>query len=280
MSFNLFEKAKEKIIVVAHRGTFSGNIPCNTLPAFKTAVLSGADMIEVDVDMSKDGTLFIFHPYMESPFLGVRTRIPEMTDAEIAPLRYRNFDHTPTQFGLNTFEEILEEFKGKCFINVDKFWGHPKEIWQAIKRHKMEDQVLVKSQMDEKVISVLEQLAPEAAFMPIVSSDAEEVHETLLRSKITYVGAECLFYTDDDVACSPAFIEKMHNDGKLVWANSIIYDHRAQIAATHSDDASICGNPEHGWGWLAKRGFDIIQTDWVSVMSKYLDDNGLLYKKH
>lgn len=279
MKFNIFEKAKEKIIVVAHRGTFAGNIPCNTLPAFKAAVASGADMIEVDVDISKDGTLYIFHPYMESPFLGTKERIRTLSDEDISKLRYINYDNTPTQFGLNTFEEILEEFNGKCYINVDKFWSDPEKIWKAIKRHGMEEQVLVKSAYNEKVISVLKSIAPEAAFMPIVSSDAAAVHNTLLKSGINYVGAECLFYTDDDYSCSLEFIDKLHSAGKLAWANSIIYDHRQQIAANHSDDTSICGNPDDGWGWLAKRGFDFIQTDWVSLMTKYLDANGLLYKK-
>ena len=111
MNFNLSEKAKEKIIVVAHRGTFTANIPCNTLPAFKAAIASGADMIEIDVDASKDGTLYIFHPYMEGVFLGTKTRIPTLTDEEISALRYRNYDHTPTQFKLNTLEEVLEELR-------------------------------------------------------------------------------------------------------------------------------------------------------------------------
>lgn len=277
MKFNLFEKAKEKIIVVAHRGTFAGNIPCNTIPAYKTALIEGADMIEIDVDMSRDGKLFIFHPQMESPFLGVKTRIPEMTGEEVKTLRYRNYDHTPTEYGLNTLEEVLEEFKGKCFINVDKFWGHPEEIWREVKRHKMEDQILVKSEMNEKVINVLENLAPEAAFMPIVSRTHPE-HERLKKSKINYVGVECLFFEENNEVCSEEFIEKMHKDGTLTWANAIIYNYKAQIAATHSDDTSIIGNPDDGWGWLARRGFDFIQTDWVSVMTKYLDKEGLLYR--
>ena len=44
MVFNLFEKAKENIIVVAHRGVAGGNIPCNTLTAYEIALKQGADM--------------------------------------------------------------------------------------------------------------------------------------------------------------------------------------------------------------------------------------------
>ena len=278
MKFNLYEKAKEKIIIVAHRGMFTGNIPCNTLPAFNAALTEGADMIEIDVEMSGEGKLYIFHPGMESPFLGTKKRIPDMTNNEVEALRYKNYDHTPTDYGLATFDDVMEEFKGRCFINVDKFWGHPEEIYHAIKRHGMQEQILVKSAIDENVISVLKNLAPDIAFMPIVSSTHPN-HQELLRGGINYIGAEVLFYSDDDEVCSEQFIDTMHRDGKLVWANSIIYNYKAQIAAGHSDDTSILGNPELGWGWLAKRGFDFIQTDWVGIMTRYLDKNGLLYKK-
>ena len=276
--FDLRKKAEEKIIVVAHRGTFGGNIPCNTLPSYNMALREGADMIEIDVDMSRDGKLFIFHPGMEAVFLGIKTRIPDMTADEIKQLKYLNYDNTPTQFGLNTLEEVLEEFRGRCFINVDKFWGHPEEIYKEIKRHNVTEQILVKSSVDERVIGVLKDLAPDIAYMPIVKKTHPQ-HDRLIKSGINYVGVECLFSDEGDEVASERFIRRMHQDNVLVWANSIIYNYKAQLAAGHSDDVSVCENPDDGWGWLAKRGFDFIQTDWVSPMTRYLDKNGLLYRK-
>ena len=277
MKFDLYEKAKEKIIVVAHRGMFAGNIPCNTLPAYNAALTEGADMIEIDVEMSAEGKLYIFHPGMERPFLGSAKKLPEMTNAEVEAQRYRNYDHTPTEYGLATFDDVMEEFKGRCFINVDKFWGHPEEIYRAIKKHGIEEQILVKSAIKEDIINVLKELAPDIAIIPIERS-SHPMHKELLSSGINYIGAEALFFSDEDEVCSEEFINMMHRDGKLVWANSIIYNYKEQIAARHSDDTSVLGNPELGWGWLAKRGFDFIQTDWIGIMTKYLDSNGLLYR--
>lgn len=45
MKFDLFEKSKEYIIVVAHRGACAENIPCNTPTAYEIALLQGADTI-------------------------------------------------------------------------------------------------------------------------------------------------------------------------------------------------------------------------------------------
>ena len=33
-------------------------------------------------------------------------------------------------------------------------------------------------------------------------------------------------------------------------------------------------DPAKGWGWLADRGFDIIQTDWALPLRMYLDETG------
>ena len=54
MNFNLFETAKKNRIVVAHRGTCGGNIPCNTLASSGSSLQQGADMIEVEVELRAD----------------------------------------------------------------------------------------------------------------------------------------------------------------------------------------------------------------------------------
>lgn len=278
MKFDIMASAAEKILIAAHRGTSGGNIPCNTLAGYEIALKQGADVIEVDVEMSADGKLFIFHPGMEPFHLNHQGSIAEMTAEEISRLRYVNYDRTATQFGLNTFDEILEAFKGRCYINVDKFWGHPKEIYEAIKRHNMTEQIIVKSRPSEKVFSVLKELAPELPFLAVVD-EIHPLHEQLMNSGINYLGAEVLFVSDDSPVASPEFIEMMHRDGKLIWVNSIIYDYKKQLTAGHSDDTALCVDMDLGWGWLAKRGFDFIQTDWTAMLVGYLEEKNLRYRK-
>ena len=65
MDFHLKKSAAEKILIAAHRGSFGGNIPCNTIASYEIALKQGADIIEVDVEMGGDGKLYIFHPTME-----------------------------------------------------------------------------------------------------------------------------------------------------------------------------------------------------------------------
>lgn len=283
MNFNLKEAAKEHTLIVAHRGVAGGNIPCNTMTAYEIALLQGADMLETDLNMTSDGELVIFHPKEEPHHLGMDVRVDRMTYEEVKQLRYVNYDRVPTQFGLVRFDDFLENYKGRCFINIDKFWGHPAEIYRAVKRHGMLDQILVKSELGEpevakKVLGVLEELAPELPFMPIVREE-HPLHEELMRRNVNYVGVEVLFKEDNSPLAGEAFMERMHRDGKLVWVNSIIYNHAKQLSGGHSDDTAFTESMEYGWGWLADRGFDLIQTDWTQMLIQFLKETGRYFKK-
>lgn len=277
MKFNLHEKAKENIIVVAHRGAAGGNIPCNTMTAYEIALKQGADMIEVDVSCSSDGKLFLFHPGMEIEHLNRDISLPQMTYKQIRNIRYVNYDNTPTQFRIAGFDDFLEQFKDRCFINIDKFWGNPEKIYKAIKRHGMTQQMLVKSKPSKKVFDVLENLCPELPYIPIVS-EKHPMHGEMMKKSINYVGAEVLFKKDDSFLASDEFIDMMHRDGRLVWVNSIIYDYKEQLAGGHSDDTAMTVSEDYGWGWLADRGFDFIQTDWAMMLIDYLKKTNRYYK--
>lgn len=275
---NLYEEAQKRIIITAHRGVSGGNIPCNTIAAYDAALSHGADMIEIDASMSADGTLFSFHPGMEPAHLGVNVRIPELSDGEVRELRYVNYDRVPTEWGLCTLDEIFSRYKDRCFINVDKFWDHPEAISDLIRKYEMEDQIVVKTTPSDKLFDIIESYAPEIAYLPIIKKD-EGLHEMLKGRNINYIGAEVLFDREDHELCSAEYISKMHADGKLVWVNSLIYNCKAQLSARHSDDTAVAFDEERGWGWLADRNFDIIQTDWTLALKLFLERTGRRYKK-
>lgn len=278
MTFDILKTAKEKRIITAHRGTFGGNIPCNTLTAYETAVAHGADMIEIDVSRTLDGKLVIFHPGKEAQHLNTSTPIPKMTYAEILDrVRYVNYDRDETEYSLCTLDEVFETFKDRVYINVDKFWDHPREITDAIRRHGMTDQIIAKTSPSPAMFDLMEAYGPDIQYLPIIWHDT--VHEELMHRNIRYVGAEVLFADENSPLCQDAFIEKMHRAGKLVWVNAIVYYYKAVLAAHHSDDTAMRGDPERGWGWLADRNFDIIQTDWVLPLHNFLEQTNRLYRK-
>ena len=66
----------------AHRGLHSKTIPENSLAAFSSACNAGYG-IELDVQLSKDGKIFVFHDDTLERMCGIKNRIQNMTSAEI-----------------------------------------------------------------------------------------------------------------------------------------------------------------------------------------------------
>ena len=273
-SFDLLrDAAARKVLLVAHRGTWGGNVPFNTIAAYDTALAHGADMIEVDVARTSDGKLVIFHPGKERAHLGFCGRIGDHPWSFVKRLRYLNADGNPTQFGLCTFEEVLDRYHGRYYLNIDKFWDNPAEIAAAIRARGMADQCVVKTGPDPRVLSILEEHASDMPFLAIAWS--EEELRAARRRRLRHVGAEVLFGRDDHVFASEKFIEREHRAGNLLWVNAIIYSFQTQLAGGHSDDLAIAGrDPEKSWGWLADRGYDFIQTDWMLACGQFLERTG------
>ena len=278
MHMNLHETASDHRLIVTHRGVTGGNIPCNTLPAFEIALLQGTDMIEADVSKTADDVLCIFHPRMESRHLNSDCHIPEMTWQQVSELRYVNMNRTPTQFGILKLDELLEHFKGRTFINLDKFWDAPADIYKAVKRHNMLDQVLVKSPPTHEVLTVLKEIGPDVPYMPVIYEGKDFPHTELLNSGINYIGVEVVYPNEDSIYATPAFVDAMHKDHKLVWINSIIYNTQKQLSGGHSDDTAFTISQDHGWGWLADIGYDLIQTDWPGMLINYLKTTNRYYR--
>ena len=239
------------------------------MAAFAIALSQGAEVIELDVAKSKDGKLFVFHPGMEHVYLKCGKTLEEMSAEEITNVAILNQDEAPTSYKIPTLEEALLFLKDKAYIAVDKFWTAPKEISEIIKKVGVEKQVIVKTYTDEESISNVEKYASEFMFLPMVF-EKDTVTETILKRNIRYIGLEALFETEQADIISDEYIASMHKKGLLVWMNAIVYNEKAVISAHHTDDISLTDSPEKGWGWLANKGADFIQTDWLLAAKNYL----------
>lgn len=263
------ENIGDRPLICAHRGLSGGNIPCNSMTAFKAALMQHADMIELDVTKSKDGTLYVFHPGKESAHLKSLRLIPTMSDKGVEKLRFVNQDNDKTQFQIEKLEDVLNYLKGKCYINVDKFWMDIPGITECIKKCGVEKQVLVKTPLKDKYYEQIEKYASDLMFVPILNNK-DNITDKLLGMNLNFAGVEICFDNEDSKLCSEEFINKMHDKGIFIFSNAIVYNYKTQLAAGHSDDTSLTENPDKGWGWLIDKGFDIIQTDWCGALYDYM----------
>lgn len=268
---SLFENAQDGTLVCAHRGVSGADIPCNTMASFKAALEQGADIIELDVSKSRDGKFYVFHPGMEKAHLGIPMLLSALPEKIIKRLHFLNQDNVPTVNKINTLEEVLTFLKGKCYINIDKFWIDIPGISEIIRKTGVEKQVIVKTDTTEKYLKQVAKYAPDFMFMPIVSGE-DDVTDKLVSDGVNCIGAEVLFKTENEAVCSDEYIKSMHEKGRIVWVNSIVYNYRAVLSAGHTDNIAVQGEKDRGWGWLIDKGFDIIQTDWCLMLKNYIDE--------
>lgn len=269
MNKNLMEYLAKGTLIAAHRGVSGGNIPFNTLAAFEAALQQGADIIETDVIKSADSNIFVFHPKQEKHHLNQDICLSNMSSEDIRKIRYVNSDKNVTECSLPDLDETLEYLKGRCLINLDHGWGCFEDMVRVVRRHNMQDQVLIKTEPKMKYLQMVEELAPDFMYMSLIK-EKDECSEIIERMNINYVGAELVFATEDAEVIRPEYIEGQKKKGRFLWANAILFSYETPLSAGHTDDVAVTGNPDYGWGWLEDKAFDIIQTDWPGMLRDYL----------
>lgn len=102
-------------LVIAHRGA-SGSLPENTLPAFIRALELGSDIIELDLRMTKDGHVVVFHDASVDRTTNGQGLVTELTLAQIkaldagcafSPDGGKTFPYRGKGITVPTLEEVL-----------------------------------------------------------------------------------------------------------------------------------------------------------------------------
>ena len=112
-------KGRFPVLVVAHRG-FSGAAPENTLAAFREAIKVGSDMIELDIQLSKDGKIVVIHDETLERTTDGQGKVADLTFREIRKLDAGSW-FGPQFSGekIPTLQEVLELAKGKVLVNIE-----------------------------------------------------------------------------------------------------------------------------------------------------------------
>ena len=104
----------QKLLVdYAHRGLWGKDIPENSLKAFDKAVKNGFG-IELDVQLSKDNAVMVFHDYTLKRMTGAEGKISELTLNELKKLSLINSEEK-----IPTFKEVLELVDGKVPLLIE-----------------------------------------------------------------------------------------------------------------------------------------------------------------
>ena len=130
--------------IIAHRGA-NAYAPENTIGAFKLALEQGADGIELDVMLSKDGQLVVIHDDSVDRTTDGIGLVKSKTLEELKSLDAGEGQRIPT------LEEVFEQFGGRLIINVELknyasiFDSLPFKVARLVKNHQLEESVIISS---------------------------------------------------------------------------------------------------------------------------------------
>ena len=140
--------------IIAHQGS-SLDLPPNTLEAFQLALDQGADIIELDIWRSKDGTWVVIHDRNLSRITGVNKDITKLTFEEIQLLdagynfsdSSGNYLYRNKGYKIPSLEQVFKQFNNEK-INIEIKTVSKlglSDLVQMIKKYQMEKKVLVVS---------------------------------------------------------------------------------------------------------------------------------------
>jgi glycerophosphoryl diester phosphodiesterase len=152
--------------VIAHRGA-SAYFPENTIPAFKGAIAMGADMVELDVQLTSDKEVVVFHDEKISRCTDGRGKIADHTLAELKKLdagSWYSKDFQNTR--IPSLAEALSVCKNKIAANIEiktkavskMFFGSIEEKCLKIVEQAGMQKHVVFSSFDSRAIMHLKQI--------------------------------------------------------------------------------------------------------------------------
>lgn len=162
----LYNQKKNDFIIIAHRGA-SAYYPENTIPAFEAAIRMGAEMIELDVQLSSDGVPVVFHdPVLQHHSDGYGP-LKKYTFAELKQLDAGSwFEKKFSGTTIPALEEVLALASGKITLNIeiktqavsDQLAGGVEEkCLELVEKYNMEERVLFSS-FDYRAVEHLKKL--------------------------------------------------------------------------------------------------------------------------
>jgi glycerophosphoryl diester phosphodiesterase len=163
-------------LIIAHRG-FSDAAVENTLPAFHLAVESGADGIELDLQLTRDGELCVFHDRDLRRLCGDARAISACDYADLRRLTPRVGSRPGGT--IPRLEEIRPVLGDDTILDIE-LKSHDRaragllvqRVVAWVREHRLVDRVLVSS-FDPRLIRLTRSRAREIAVAVIYSGDPE-----------------------------------------------------------------------------------------------------------
>ena len=257
---------ESSVIVVAHRADWR-NFPENSLEAIQSAIEMGVDMLEIDVQRTKDGVLILMHDHNLDRTTTGSGNIADTNWEDIAKLNLKDHQGNVTTYKVPKLEDALLACKDRIMINLDKADRYFDEVFAMLERTGTTNLIIMKggqpaNEVKEKFGKYLEKVI----YMPVVNIDKPESEQAIydFLNDLKPLAFELCWNNPESQV--PAKMEKALKGRSLIWYNTL-WD---WLCAGHNDDKAV-DNPDGTWGYMIDTlGARILQTDRPQLMIEYL----------
>ncbi len=265
----------QRVLVAAHRGAWHA-APENSLEAIEAAISLGADIVECDVQSTRDGVLVLLHDATLERMTSMTGSVAETDwcDLRQAFLRSRDGGVTAQVTGQRpaTLVDALCLARGRIIVNIDlKSSDLADRVALATIASGMADQVFLKAFINQPSDLDALRSSPffgKLPFVPMLKSEPGALRTSIeALSPWQFPMYEVEF--GDLADLNEAQLELQRQRARL-WVNTIEVSH----SLDYTDGRALL-DPDAVWGRLLSAGVGAIQTDAVGSLVSYLQRRGL-----
>lgn len=260
------------VFVVAHRGDWR-YAPENSVAAIEHSIAVGVDVVELDLQLTRDSVLIVMHDATLNRTTTGKGRVADWTLDSIRTLKLKNGCGIRTKHTVPTLEEALLAARGRVLVNLDKADRYFDLVVPVLERTGTTRQIVMKgSKPADEVLALYGKYLDEVIYMPVVNLDNENAAE-LMQGYIADLkpAAYELLYAQAEDTVLPLRMRDTLRGRALIWYNTL-WD---TLCGGHDDDLSL-EDPDAAFGYLIDTlGARIIQTDRAEHLLNYLRQRGL-----
>ncbi|MBD2845049.1 glycerophosphodiester phosphodiesterase [Paenibacillus sp. IB182496] len=227
---------KWDVLVAAHRGD-KLHAPENSMSAIQSAIDKGADAIEIDVQLSKDGVVVLNHDNTLSRVAGVPQRVDELTFEELQRLDIGQLFEEYAGERIPALAEVLPAVKDQARLIIEiKPYGPGDElagkVVELINAFEMADQCYIQS-FDSQILREVRLRDPDI-----------KVGQILFLAAGDLSSLDVDFYTVEQVMLSERLIDRAHKNGREVWVWTVNTERNLREVLKYKIDGIITDYPE------------------------------------
>ena len=261
---------RSRVYVVAHRGnTYEGvmqNIPDNSIPNIEKAIEKGADMVELDVRVTKDNELILMHNTTIDETTTGKGEVAKLTYAEILQYDMRKGsnpyrDAQGNTVKVPTLEQALLTCKDRIYVNLDLGGKNVPvgKLVRIIQQTGTASQVMLYIGGDYSLAKEYQYKDVNIAVHPFISkADDVYTYEGLPGAKLFQYTNTLYLGNDREIG------RNIRKAGYLSYSNLLdVYDRQMLKNDYSALDAFIAAES------------DFVQTDYAELVIEYLNNKGL-----